>query len=244
MALWFPLASAWVLGRPGLASFALGGAAILAFLVHEPLLVVLGRRGARRAREEGAIARRRLIWLSLAFVAAAAVGWSAATPLARLLSLVPAGFGALSMVAAVRGRERSLVGELHVGLSLSSIALPVAVAAGVSAFDAAMLASVWTVIFGVGTLAARGVALQKKDRGRGRRLSLVLSLIVALVAVSLAVFHLVPAWVPLAPVPTVLVALLVSLRPPPPKRMATIGLGLVGASAVTFAILLVTAGVV
>src|SRR5689334_17708106 len=46
-----PLITALAIGRPGVAAVALAVAIVAAFLAHEPLLVLLGQRGARVARD-------------------------------------------------------------------------------------------------------------------------------------------------------------------------------------------------
>jgi hypothetical protein len=46
----FLMVTALAIGRPGTAAFAWAGAATLAFLVHEPVMVLLGQRGAKASR--------------------------------------------------------------------------------------------------------------------------------------------------------------------------------------------------
>ncbi|WP_242347070.1 YwiC-like family protein, partial [Anaeromyxobacter terrae] len=75
-----PLLTALAIGRPGLAPSALTAAVVLAFVAHEPLLVLLGQRGRRVAEEEGPRARR---WL-------AATGGLAAVTGAVGIALAPA----------------------------------------------------------------------------------------------------------------------------------------------------------
>jgi len=65
----FPLLTALTVGRRTPSALLLGAAAVCAFLTHEPLLVLLGQRGPRAAREQRSLAR---IWFTSTAVAAAA----------------------------------------------------------------------------------------------------------------------------------------------------------------------------
>lgn len=229
----FPLLSAWVLGAPRVASFALGAAAALAFLAHEPLMLLLGKRGARRRREEGRSAVRQVFSLGILATAAGGLGLAAASPMVRWLMLAPVSLGAGALLLALAGKERSLVGELHVASTLSSVALPVATAAGLSVATSLTLVGVWIVGFSVGTFAARGVLLRNRDAGRGLRRATRLALFVAACCVAVAAAGLLSAPFALAPLPFVVVAFGLRARPPAPQRMTTIGLTLVGASTIT-----------
>src|SRR5512137_367547 len=64
-----PLLSGLALGRPGAAAILLTLGIVLAFLAHEPLLVVLGHRGKRVRDAAGDRAVRRLAVLGLAAAA-------------------------------------------------------------------------------------------------------------------------------------------------------------------------------
>ncbi|MFW5875287.1 MAG: YwiC-like family protein [Myxococcota bacterium] len=236
----FPTLSAWILGAPGPAAFALGTAAFLTFLAHEPMMVVLGGRGPRRQREQGRAALIRLAMLIAAAATTGAIGLWLTTPPVRWLVLVPVAVGLPSIGLAFTGKERSLLGELHVALALSSIALPVAAASGLSTTASIALVGVWTVGFSVGTFAARGVLLQKKDRGRGLRIATAAALVVAAGGAALAASGLLSAGYALAPLPFALLALVLALRPPSPRRMMALGFGLVGASALTLLTLTLT----
>src|SRR5512138_3779118 len=56
-----PLLTAFAIGRPTAAALALAAAVVLAFLAHEPAIVLLGQRGRRARDEDGDRARR---WLA------------------------------------------------------------------------------------------------------------------------------------------------------------------------------------
>jgi hypothetical protein len=238
MQLVFPIVSAWILGRPSASAVALGLAACVVFVTHEPAMVLLGRRGPRRRREQGREARGRLLLLGVLAAALGAAGLWGAEPMVRWLTVAPLAVGVPAVLLALTGHERSLAGELYLGGLFALVALPVAVAAGLSPVDALWLAGAWTVGFWVGTMAARGILLQKRDGGRGLRAAAVVAMTVAAGGTVLAVSGLVPVAFAVAPLPFVIVALALTLRPPPPRRMMAIGFTLLGACVATMLLLL------
>jgi hypothetical protein len=243
MELLFPLLSAFVLGTPTFAGIGLAVAAILVFVSHEALLVVLGRRGATQARTRGTDARRVLVGL-LGLAALLGLPALLFLPRAALLGVaVPWVLAVPALVAAVRGaEERSLGVELLVAGALASVAFPVAVDAGLSPARAAALVGCWTVCFAIGTFAARGVLYRAKDGGlglvRARWIGLVTLAAAALAVVLAATRGWAPGWLGLAPMPWSIAALVLGLRPPSPKRMTLIGVSLAVASALSLAALL------
>lgn len=242
MELLFPLLSAFALGTPTFAGIGLAIAAILVFVSHESLLVLLGRRGAAQARARGAEARRLLVTL---LTVAAAIGLPALLflPRAALLGVaVPLVLATPALIAAVRGaEERSLGVELFVAAALASVAYPVAVDAGLAPSIAAALVVCWTACFTIGTFAARGVLYRAKDRGVGlvrARWIGAATLVASGLAVTLAATRdWAPGWLGLAPAPWSVAAIALGLRPPSPKRMTRIGVSLVVASSLSLAAL-------
>jgi len=236
MQLAFPLLSACTLGEGALASLALTLAAVLAFLAHEPLLLLAGGRGVRKRELARGPALRRLLLLALLACSAAAVSLVLAPSSARPLVLLPAALGAVAFGIALRGKERNAVAEVFVAMTLSTLAIPVAVFGGVPLLAAASLTAIWAIGFAVATVAARALVVQKKDAGRGLRLALVVAALTAvalLVAVSLELLKLRLAA---APLPLVVTALVLAVFPPAPKRMMAVGFGMTGASLVTLAL--------
>jgi hypothetical protein len=233
----FPLLSALLAGSPRLAALAMTVGAVLAFLAHEPLLVWTGQRGPRMKREHGARALRRGIALG---GAAAVLGLGAiATDPWRLgpAALVGVVLGVLGFGVALAGREKTAPGELLAATALSSAALPVGLAGGLSLAASIAIVVVWVASFGLGTAAARGVALRKKDGGRGLVIAGVATASLALACVGLAVAGLVPLRAALAPAPTILVALALVVRPVPVAQIRRVGWAMIAASAVTTAVL-------
>lgn len=238
MELAFPLFCAFALGPPSSSSIAYALAAMLAFLSHEALLVVLGSRGARQAERAGPLARR---WLVVLHSSALLLGVPALVGLcapARLASLVPVSLALCVLVLTLRGvRARTLGVELLAMVALVSVALPVALECGATLALALATTASWCVAFAVGTFAARGVLYRQKDGGRGLSVARVLGAGVLLASVVLAA--LAPTWWrhALAPVPFAVAALVLGMRPPPPTKMMAIGFSLVAASALTLALL-------
>ena len=233
MELGFPLAAAWLLAAPTLAAYALGLGSILTFLAHEPLLIVAGRRGQRRRDAHRRSAFVRLLILAFPALAFGFAGLLWAGPEARLLTIAPAVLGAVAMAMAVRGTERSLIGELLVACALVSVALPVAAAGGLPIVDASAVCAVWLVGFLLSTAAARGVVFRKKDGGRLLRWTAAAAAVVIVAVGALLATGTLPTWPALAALPLAMAAAGLSLRPPSPKRMSAIGFALTGACVLT-----------
>jgi hypothetical protein len=242
MQLAFPMVSAWILGRPGFTAFALGVAAWAVFLAHEPLMVVAGRRGPRRQREQGPAAVGRLTVLTGVAGGLGAVALWLAQPLVRWLVVVMACVGAVSLVLAWVGRERHLLSEVYLSFALAAVALPVAVASGLAVEHALLLVGTWTVAFTLGTVAARGVLLQKRDGERGLRFASALAVMAGAGGGALAATGVVAPMFAFAPLPFVAVALVLTVSPPSPRRMMAIGFALLGACLATLLILALARG--
>lgn len=234
----FPSLAALACGTPSWASAATILAAVSAFLAHEPLLIVLGRRGKRALREDGARARRLLaigVALSAGFGAAAIV---LAGPLR--VSLLPSAVSAgLATLFVAFDREKTLAGEVVAAAALSSLALPVGALAGVAMPVAAAVALVWTLGFSLATFSVREVIRGAREPSTDwSPLPLLPSLVVT--ALAVAVLRVAPAvsltW---AVAPFVLMAVGLAVAPPPPRHLRRVGWSLIGASVVTLAMIAV-----
>src|SRR5207302_1656621 len=104
-----------VVGRRTPAALMLAAAAVLAFLAHEPLLVLLGHRGPRAARDDRS---RALVWFASTALGAAILGAAAFVDAPAGIHLAPA--------AAVPAAAARMAGVLA---PLGSIAALVALAA-------------------------------------------------------------------------------------------------------------------
>jgi hypothetical protein len=235
----FPIATALALGRPTIAAVSIACASVLAFLAHEPLLVVLGQRGARALREGDARARARLAGLLGGACIAAGVGVVVGPPRAREALAVP-----MALALAVGGliatkREKTLAGELLVGSTLSACSLPVALASGVAPCPSIGAAAVWVLGFGCATIAVRGV-IARASGGSGPLLAASGVVVVSASLLAFVGWTWRGAWVlPAAALPKLVASLALSVRPPPPQKLRAVGWMLIVASAACAAILVV-----
>jgi hypothetical protein len=237
----FPLATALAAGRPTASALALATSAAAAFLAHESLLMILGQRGARAARE-----RRRESWRSLLAFGGVAVFAGAAAVFTigntvRIALAVPVALACvLSLAVAVR-QERTTAGECLVAVTLSSISLPVGAAAGLPTIAAFTIALVFAAVFAAATISVRAI-IQPIARSGGPTRAAAAVVVAAAVGLLLllgAGGHVSPgASVAALPVCAVCAGLI--FHPPPARRLRTVGWALVTATAVT-AIILVLA---
>lgn len=140
------------------------GALWLAFLAHEPLLRVLGQRGAK-ARGEGRA--RAWVWLALLGGLALVLAWfgfRTAPVSARVAWLVPMICAGFLLPGILRGEEKSLPGEILAACALGSATWPLALSAGASAAVAAQLAGILVLAFTLGTLLIRRFLAHLRQR--------------------------------------------------------------------------------
>jgi hypothetical protein len=231
----FPLATALLLGRPGIATWALCAIAVGGFLAHEGFVVLAGLRGDRARREDGPRARISL----LCFGAVALGGGVAALPrldegmvwgttLAILLSC-------LAMLVAWLGAERSLAGKLMAALVLSSWCVPVSLSGGLSVHTSVGLWSIWFAVFSLGTAAVESV--MARSARRSPRLAQALCVAIALLApcsvLAAATYRLMPPQAPWTLLPAVVVSLALIASPVPARHMRSIGWSIVAVSVMT-----------
>src|SRR5204862_336839 len=115
----FPLATVLVVGRRTPAALTLAAAAVLAFLAHEPLLVLLGHRGPRAARDDRS---RALVWLASTALGAAILGAAAFIDAPAGIHLAPAA----AVPAAPSARRLRAIGWTLLATMLLGAALLVA----------------------------------------------------------------------------------------------------------------------
>lgn len=237
----FPLLSALLIGRPAPGAYLLSAAAVAAFLAHESLLVVLGQRGSRAAREQGSDARRSLALFGAFGAVTGAVALVVLPRIALVYLLVPVLLAMFVAVIVVTHRERSTGGEVLVAAALASVSFPVAVAAGVSSVDAFTLFLVFTGVFVTATVAVRAMIGRVSKAGGpppAVAAALALGIVAALAAAS--AFGRLSQSAPFAALPVCAVALGLTARPPSPRHLRTVGWTLVGATALTAVILVAT----
>ena len=242
----FPLIAAFGVAGASAAGVLFAAAEAALFLAHEPVLVVLGQRGARATRELRRSAARALAGCLVVGAAAALGALVTIEPSARWSILVPVVPAALLAVATVRGREKSWYGETAAALAFSGAAIPVSMAAGLPLSLAATVAIPFALLFVSSTLAVRVVILRVRGGGDARATSATrraaLSLAVgASVALGIvAARGLLPASIIAAAAPGLLTASVIALRPPAPSRLRTLGWTLVAVSVLTTALVVTT----
>ncbi len=164
----FPLISGLALAPPTLATWAVAAAACALFLVHEPVAILSGLRGARLQGEEAGRAWTRTVLLSVVGLAAGAVGVSAAGgvlwpdlafPLLPLLPLVP---------LVVLGKQKSLAGEILVITVFAALVFPLGATSGAATGTVLGAASVWWGSYFLGTLEVHAIKAVHKGAKRSR----------------------------------------------------------------------------
>jgi hypothetical protein len=228
-----PLLTALASGRPRLSAVLLSLGAVAAFLVHEPLLVLLGERGARHQAVLSPVALRYAAGITTVGVAAFVVGWLLASGEARLAALIPAALGALSLAVAARGQERTTVGEIAVAVALAAWSVSVALAGG--AVRGAALA-LWGIFAGGHAaliLAVQGIIQFRKNRAGLRAAALLTSPAIALAGWLAWPLTGTDAWAPLLLAVFCAVAIGLAAASPHPRHLKRVGSSVIGASAVS-----------
>jgi YwiC-like protein len=240
-----PLATSFLVCGVTLAAALTGVAVLLGFLAHEPLMVLLGRRGMR---VRGEVARRARTTLTIIGAAMIAVGGAAillAPVQARAwfaLPLIPA---TIVAVGVMRKQEKSGPVEIAVALAFSLAAAPIALTAGAPVATAISIAVAFAVVFVAGVLAVRVAILKVRAGGNPRAVRQTRAALATLAAIALAglgasVARAILPWAPLAAVvPGIVVAAMFAFRTTAP-RLKTVGWTLMSAS--TAAALMLIAG--
>ncbi len=236
----FPIGTALAIGRPGIAATALAGAALCAFLAHEPMLVLLGQRGARAGREF----RRPAIWWFCGFSALAASMAAAslvfAAPHTRTAVIVPFVL-ALGLAAfIVTGREHTVAGEVVSASALSFTSYPIGVMSWASSRASLSCAVAFAAVFVMGVVCVHAViGFTRRPKAPAERLAAA----ALVVGVSLLIFWLASTRVlelvtPLAVAPAALAGLVLVIRPPSARKLRVVGWTLVATSLATSLVLL------
>lgn len=234
----FPLIAALAVTGPRASSVLLAVAIVAGFVLHEPLLVVLGKRGRRAQEEHGATAWRWLGGLAGVLVVAGRLALVRMPGRAPWLLLLPAMPAAVVFVSAWRGTEKQWTAQVGVALAFSLTVVPICAAAGVPLAVSGAIAAVYAVNFVLGSLAVRAVVVRVRGGGDPRASAAARRAVftVALAAASTG------AWFAVAggalPLPAILalltgIALPVQLAcfPPAPSQLRRVGWTLVATSA-------------
>jgi YwiC-like protein len=241
----FPLFTSFFVASVSTPSLLIAASVIAGFLAHEPLLLILGRRGARAKRDQR---RPAIIALAVEGTIAAAAGATAIALSPRevrwslLLPLAPA---ALLAIAIVIEHEKRALGEVAAALTFSSVAVPIALAADASLYVALSIGIAFAAIFVTATLAVRVVILRVRGGGKPRaerntRITVWIVSAALLASIAWASARHVTSWAAMAAAaPGVLGAVWLSTRPPSPAYLRTVGWTLVATSALAALILIV-----
>jgi hypothetical protein len=223
---------------PSIAGLLLATGAFAAFLAHEPLLVLRGRRGARALAQNTERAQMRLALCILV----ASIGGLAGMVLAPEVLVLATAVGlAAGVVVGLSWLDEAhtLVGEIGGAAALAGAAAPVAVAGGMPVGGALALWAMWALAFSSTVAAVHIVIANFKRRATLQRW---LQWIAILAASGVG---LVIGWrssaVFAAGLPLWLVAAVVTVARPPTTRLRRVGVLLAVTTGVT-TIWLITGG--
>lgn len=237
----FPLLTGLALGRPGVAAFGFAMAAVLFFLLHEPVAVVVGARGAYAQEKWAPRARQRVAWLAVGGALFGGIAVYSSTRDARLASLVPVACGLALAPFVLRRSVKTLPAEIVVVATLSSLLLPVAIAGSASWWVAWFACSVWFVSFSLGTFAVHAVkAITKPLPGDAWKpaASIVLGLLTIGGAIALAFARTVAPALAFAFLPTALVTVAAVILRVHTRHLKRVGWTMAAAQIVTATLLL------
>ena len=234
----FPILTVFLGGRPTASTFLLAIATIACFLANEPLLVLYGQRGARTKREGSDRAKRALLVFFLIALGAGAAGLWLAPPQARYAVALPLILGITLVMLAIQGLERSMVGEALAATTLSSVAVPLGVSAGLSLPASLAVSLIWLVTSLLGTAIVRLTVARTKAKTDAdlksvrlkRALLVLVCLLVIAVGVAAPYGSRVGLWVLAAAVPVAVVVLAMAALRPTARRLRLIGWSLVAAN--------------
>jgi len=239
-----PLATALAISDIHVSASLTSIAALAAFVAHEPLAVLLGGRGARARREQRP---RAIAWLvgSGGIAIAAGLGAVGSAPAhARWLFAWPLVPAAVLAWLLLTGREKSTLGEIVSAISFAAVAIPICGVSTASPLRGFVVAFTFAALAIVSTLGVRIVILGSRRGGDARavrvtRLQLTAAVVLVVIGLSLI-------WrsesrtgiAALAMLPGVAFASGLAIRPPPARRLRTVGWTMVS----TTALLAVTLG--
>lgn len=164
----FPLFTGLALVAPSLSALALGGAAVMLFLLNEPVAVLLGARGARLKTQLGDQATLRASFLLGGATGLGLLGvWKGGTEIWPELAF-PLAAGALLVPLVLRGKQKSLFGEFVVVTAFATLLLPLAAASGADPHRAAAASAVWWISFALGTLEVHAIKARLKDTAKSQ----------------------------------------------------------------------------
>jgi len=235
-----PLLTAFGIAGVSLAGTLLAAAIVLVFMLHEPVLVMLGTRGLRARRDHGPAARRWALVLASLAGLLGLIGLAIAPPGARLGALVPGALALPFTYFLLAGREKTTAGELLAGATLASALLPVALAGAATPLSAGVAAGAWAASSAVSTLSVRDVVWRTRTRTRGtepRPPALPVALLFLVVSLAFAFGDVVPTLAALAPAPGFVLCIALVLGGVQARHLRNVGWALVAAHVTTLVLL-------
>ncbi|HZJ33042.1 MAG TPA: YwiC-like family protein [Vicinamibacterales bacterium] len=232
-----PLATALAIADVHVSAILTATAALAAFVAHEPLVVLLGGRGVRARREQRS---RAIAWLVVSGGIAIVAGLAAivsAPPHARWLFACPLVPAAVLAWLLVTGREKSTLGEITSAIAFASVSIPIIAVTALSPLRGYVVAFTFASLFIVSTLGVRVVVLRTRGGGdphavQVTRRQLAAALLVIAVGIPVAALSEVRTGLAaLAILPGVAVASALAFRPPPARRLRTVGWTLLSTTA-------------
>lgn len=245
----FPLLTGLGLGGLSPGGLALALSAVAFYLSHEPVAVLLGRRGVRVREQLASRARVRggaLLGMGLVLATGSiAVAGGSLWP----WILFPASAAVLLLPLVLARKEKTLVGEFLVILAFAGLVLPLASTGDTDPSRAFAAALVWIVSFGLGTFEVHAIKARAKRRG-GRQqrrpgrswTSWASPLLAGVVVLGAATGLLLRIWPDpsplLAVLPPAAAVLSIGLMKVPARNLKRVGWSMVGANAVALGLLL------
>ncbi len=236
----FPVVSGLAMGGLSWSGIAFAALAVLGFLAHESVLVILGARGERIRSSEATHARTRLLRLAGVAVVAA-ITFASTAPVAAWRAALLSGALGVSVGALLLARKtKSLPGEILVAATFSSVHAVLAAGGGADARVTFLPVATWLVCFTLATLSVHALKYRFKRRGPGRWTVAVTPILAGAVAllgtVGVAGAH------PLGPVatsalPKASAVLLLSALPANPRHLKRVGWTFVAADVLTLGVL-------
>lgn len=238
-----PLLSSLVIAGVTLAAMLTALAVVLGFLAHEPLLVLLGRRGVRVRAEASPRAKRALAVSAAAIVVVGLGALLLAPPAVRWSFALPAIPAALVAGGLFTRQEKSAPAELAVALAFSLSAVPICLAAGTSVSTALSIGMTFAIVFVAGTLAVRTVILRVRAGGNPKAVRTTRTALTAIATGALVAFALGAArgllpWVSLVAVSPGLISALWLAFHTRALRLKTVGWTLLSTSTAAAVILM------
>jgi len=234
----FPVASGLLVGGFTWAGVAFAALAVVGFLAHESVMIVLGARGGRIRGAHAPHARRRLLALGLVALACVAVVVRTAPPGLWTPTLVTLMLALTVGALLVTGTTKSLPGELLVAATFSSVHAVIAAAAGATREATWLPAAVWIVSFTLATLGVHALKAGFKGRGPGLwTIRVAPALAVLVLLLGLASRGVVGLGVGLAPAPKALTVLAVAALHVHPRHLKRLGWSFVTADLLTLVLL-------